>query len=160
MHVKHDLTYILYLNYKFRGTSEIFWGSSHRPKSGAIYLCSHIFAGLVRCVQGLTILPVVCDLHLALLGPGHRLWYHTDGFLVRQVTMEEVTGARLLHDVRSREARHLTKAIVAVYDCTVLHPSIGYHKFSVCMERKKYAPMNACCDTSDLRALPMVSAHW
>ncbi len=41
MHVKRDVTYILYLNCKFRGTSEIFWGSSHWPKWGAIYLCIH-----------------------------------------------------------------------------------------------------------------------
>lgn len=50
--------------------------------------------------------------------------------------MKEVTSARLLHDVWSGEARHLAKAVIAVYDCTVLHPGIGYHKFPVCRKRK------------------------
>lgn len=84
----------------------------------------------------LTILAVVGDLHLSLLGPHYGLRHLADGLLVSQVTMEEVAGARLLHDIRPREACHLAEAVVAVYDCTVLHPGIGYHKFPVCMELK------------------------
>lgn len=83
----------------------------------------------------LTILSVVGDLYLALLRPQHSLCHLVDGLLVGQVTVEEVTGARFLHDVWSREACHLAEAIVAVYDCTVLCPGIGYHKFPVCLER-------------------------
>ena len=52
--------------------------------------------------------------------------------------MEEVAGARPLHDVRSGEASHLAEAVVAVDDGTVLHPGIGYHKFPVCVKREKY----------------------
>lgn len=84
--------------------------------------------------QLLTILAVVGDLHLALLGPKHSLCHLVDGLFVCEVTVEEVTCARLLHDVWSREARHLAEAIIAVDDCTVLHPGISYHKFPVCMK--------------------------
>lgn len=85
----------------------------------------------------LTILTVVGDLHLALLGPEHSLRHLADGVFVSQVTMEKVTGARLLHDVWSREACHFTEAVVAVYDRTVLHPGVGYDEFPVCKETKK-----------------------
>lgn len=84
----------------------------------------------------LTILPVVGDLHLALLGPEHGLGDLADGLFVGQVAMEEVAGAGLLHDVRSGEARHLAEAIVTVDDCTVLHSGISYDKFSVCIKTK------------------------
>lgn len=100
--------------------------------------------GLRRCCDSwnfapghrLTILTVVGHLHLALLGPEHSLGHLADGLFVGQATVEEVTGAWLLHDVRSWETCHLAEAIVAVYDCTVLHPGIGYHKFPVCIKRK------------------------
>lgn len=82
----------------------------------------------------LTILPVVGDLHLALLGPEHGLGDLADGLFAGQLAVEEVAGAGLLHDVRSGEARHLAEAIVTVDDCTVLHSGIGYDKFPVCMK--------------------------
>lgn len=84
----------------------------------------------------LTVLPVVGDLHLALLGPEHGLGDLADGLYAGQVSVEEVAGAGLLHDVGSGEARHLTEAIVTVDDCTVLHSGIGYDKFPVCIEIK------------------------
>lgn len=87
----------------------------------------------------LTVLPVVGDLHLALLGPEHGLGDLADGLFAGQVSVEEVAGAGLLHDVGSGEARHLTEAIVTVDDCTVLHSGIGYDKFPVCIETK-YVP--------------------
>lgn len=46
--------------------------------------------------------------------------------------MQEVTGARLLHDVRPGEARHLAEAIVTVDNSTVLHPGIGYDELLIC----------------------------
>lgn len=53
--------------------------------------------------------------------------------------MEEVTGAGLLHDVGSGEARHLAEAVVTVDDCTVLNSGIGYDKFPICINTK-YVP--------------------
>lgn len=82
----------------------------------------------------LTILPVVGDLHLALLGPEHGVGDLADGLFAGQLAVEEVAGAGLLHDVRSGEPRHLAEAIVTVDDCTVLHSGIGYDKFPVCMK--------------------------
>lgn len=89
--------------------------------------------------RSLTVLPVVGDLHLALLGPQHGLGDLADGLLVGQVAVEEIAGAGLLHDVRSGEARHFAEAIVTVDDCTVLHSGIGYDKFPVCV-KTKYVP--------------------
>lgn len=86
--------------------------------------------------RALTILPVVGDLHLALLRPQHGLGDLADGLFVGQVAVEEVAGARLLHDVRSGEARHLAEAIVTVDDGTVLHPGISDDKFTVCVKTK------------------------
>lgn len=96
---------------------------------------SHITATLEEG-RPLTILPVVGDLHLALLGAEHSLGDLADGLFVGQVAMEEVAGAGLLHDVRSGEARHLAEAIVTVDDCTVLHSGIRYDKFPVCRKTK------------------------
>lgn len=102
------------------------------PSEGA--LCSNsLTAQLSRLswVPLLTVLPVVVDLHFALFGPGHGLGNLADGFFVGQLSMKEVAGAGLLHDVRSGEAGHLTEAVVAVDDCTVFHSSIGYDKFAI-----------------------------
>lgn len=85
------------------------------------------------CFSQLTVLPVVGDLHLALLGPLHSLRHLADGLGVGQVAVEEVASAGLLHDVRPGEARHLAEAVVAVNDCTVLHPGVGDHKFPICV---------------------------
>lgn len=62
--------------------------------------------------------------------------------------MEEVAGAWLLHDVWSGEAGHLTEAVVAVYDRTVLHPGVGYQEFPVCNGKKKYILCAACYQSS------------
>lgn len=90
---------------------------------------------IVPC-QLLTILPVVGDLHFALLRPKHSLSHLLDGILVCQVSMKEVTGAGPLHDIWPGEACHLTEAIVAVDYSTIFHPGIGYYKFSVCRRRR------------------------
>lgn len=101
---------------------------------------SHISASLGNG-RALTILPVVGDLHLALLGPQHGLGDLADGLFVGQVAVEEVAGAGLLHDVRSGEARHLAEAIVTVDDGTVLHPGISDDKFTVCIKKKRCSRM-------------------
>lgn len=61
----------------------------------------------------------------------HGLGHLADGLGVGQVPVEEVAGAGLLHDVRPGEARHFAEAVVAVNDCTVLHPGVGDHKFPI-----------------------------
>lgn len=48
-----------------------------------------------------------------------------------ELSMQEVTGARPLHDVRPGEARHLAEAVITVDDSTVLHPGIGYDEFLI-----------------------------
>jgi len=75
---------------------------------------------------------VVGDLHLALLGAQQGL-----GHLGRRVpggglAVQEVAGARPLHDVRPGEARHLAEAVITVDDGAVLHPGIGDDEFPVC----------------------------
>lgn len=95
---------------------------------------AHLLLSLSRsCSPLLTVLAVVGDLHLALLGAVHCLRHLADGLAVGQVAVEEVAGARLLHDVWPGEARHLAEAVVAVDDCTVLHPGVGDHKLPICV---------------------------
>lgn len=86
----------------------------------------------------LTVLAVVGDLHFALLGAPQSLAHLVDGLLVRVLAVEEVAGARLLHDVRPGEAGHLAEAVVAVDDGTVFHPGVGYYEFTVCNGRVKW----------------------
>lgn len=81
---------------------------------------------------GLTILAVVGDLHLALLRAQQRLGHLGDGVPVGELAVQEVTGARLLHDIWPGEAGHLAEAVVAVDDSAVLHPGIGYDEFLIC----------------------------
>ena len=45
--------------------------------------------------------------------------------------MQEVTCARPLHDVWTREPRHVTEAVVAVDDGTVLDPGISYKELLI-----------------------------
>lgn len=60
-----------------------------------------------------------------------------------ELAVQEVTSARLLHDVRPGKARHLAESIVTVDDSAVLHAGIGYDEFLVCevieveIERKR-----------------------
>lgn len=84
----------------------------------------------------LTIFAMICDFHLALLWAHQSLVHLADGMCVSVLAVEEFTGARLLHDVWSGVASHLTEAIVTVDDCTVLHPGIGYDKFPICKKKE------------------------
>ena len=80
---------------------------------------------------------MVGDLHLALVGSEQSLGNLADGVAVGQLAVEEVTGHGPLHDVRPGEAGHLTEAIVAIDDRTVLHPGVGYHEFAVWKRKEK-----------------------
>lgn len=75
---------------------------------------------------------MVGDLHLALLGAQQRLGHLGHRVPGGELAVEEVTSARLLHDVRPGEARHLTEAIITVDDSAVLHTGIGYDEFLIC----------------------------
>lgn len=79
-----------------------------------------------------TILPVERDLHFPLLRAQKGLRYLRNGVPLGQLSVQEVARARLLHDVRPREARHLAEAVVAEDDGAVLHPGIGYDKLFIC----------------------------
>lgn len=85
----------------------------------------------------LTILAVVGDLHLAFLRAQKRLGHLGHSVPIGELAVQEVTSARLLHDVWPGEAGHLAEAIVAVDNSTVLHPGIGYDEFLICGEGEK-----------------------
>lgn len=87
----------------------------------------------------LTILAVVGDLHLSFLGAQKRLSHLGHRVPAGELAVQEVARARLLHDVRPGEARHLAEAVVAVDDRTVLHAGIGYDEFLIweIMEEEK-----------------------
>lgn len=82
--------------------------------------------------SALTVFAVVGDLHLALLWAQQRLGHLGHRVPAGELAVQEVTGARLLHDVRPGEARHLAEAVVTVDDSAVLHAGIGYDEFLVC----------------------------
>lgn len=84
----------------------------------------------------LTIFAMICDFHLALLWAHQSLGHLADGMCVSVIAVEEVTGAWLLHDIRSGIAGHLTEAVITVDDRTVLYPGIGYNKFPICKKTK------------------------
>lgn len=75
---------------------------------------------------------MVGDLHFALLRPQQCLGYLGHSMAAGELAMQEVTSARLLHNIRPGEARHLTEAIITVDNSTVLHPGIGYDEFFIC----------------------------
>jgi len=76
---------------------------------------------------------VVGDLHLALLRAQQRLGHLGHRVPAGELAVQEVARARLLHDIRPGEARHLAEAIVTVDNSTVLHTGIGYDKFLICV---------------------------
>lgn len=80
---------------------------------------------------GLTLFIVVEDLHLALLRSQQGLCDLGQGALHGPGPHQELAGARLLHDLSSREAKHLAEAFVAVDDGTVLHLGVGNQKLSI-----------------------------
>lgn len=79
-----------------------------------------------------TVLAVIRDLHFAFLRAQQSLRYLRDGVPFGQLSMQEVAGARLLHDVRPGKARHFAEGVIAVDDSTVLDSCIGYDKSLVC----------------------------
>lgn len=79
----------------------------------------------------LTVLAVVGDLHLALLGAQESLGHLGHGVPAGELAVQEVARARPLHDIRPGEARHLAEAVVAVDDGAVLHAGIGDDEFLI-----------------------------
>lgn len=51
--------------------------------------------------------------------------------------VQEVTGARFLHDLGPCVAAHVTEAIITEDDGTVLNPRVGYDKLSTCIRVKQ-----------------------
>lgn len=88
-------------------------------------------------VSLLTVLAVIGDLHLALVGPQESLSHLGDGVPVGELSVEEVAGARLLHHIRPGETGHLAKAVVAVDDRAVLHPGVGYNELLIYEEKDR-----------------------
>lgn len=82
----------------------------------------------------LTVFAVVEDLELALLGAKQGLGELGDGALGGVGAGEEVAGAGPLHHLHSGVAEHLTEAVVAVDDGTVLHLGVGNEEFTICRE--------------------------
>lgn len=99
-----------------------------------------------RVHVALTIFAVVGDLHLALLRAQQRLGHLGHRVPAGELAVQEVAGARLLHDVRPGEACHLAEAVITVDDSAVLHPSIGYDEFLICegVEEKDWREESAC----------------
>lgn len=79
----------------------------------------------------LTFLGIVEDLHFAFLGPQQGLCQLGQGALHGAGADQELAGAGLLHDLRPREAEHLTEALVAVDDAAVLHLGVGDQKLAI-----------------------------
>lgn len=69
----------------------------------------------------LTLFGVVEYLHLALLRAQQGLGQLRECTLHGAWSCQEMTCARLLHDLCPREAKHLAEALVAVDDATVFH---------------------------------------
>lgn len=80
---------------------------------------------------------MVGDLHFAFLRAQDSLCYLRNSVPLGQLPMQEVAGARLLHDVRPGKPCHLTEGVIAVDDGTVLDACIGYDKSLVCRNRQK-----------------------
>lgn len=74
---------------------------------------------------------IVGDLHLPLLRPQQRLGNLGNIMPLGLRPMEKVAGARLLHDIWPGETSHLTEAIIAVDDGTVLYSGICNDKFFI-----------------------------
>lgn len=101
----------------------------------------------------LTILAVVGDLHLALLRAQQRLGHLGHRVPAGELAVQEVASARLLHDVRPGEARHLAEGVITVDNSAVLRPSIGYDEFLICeggkrREKRGWKTVNLFMDIS------------
>lgn len=79
----------------------------------------------------LTFLSVVENLHLALLRAEQGLCQLSQGVLHSPRSHQELAGARLLHNFRPGEAKHLAEAFVAVDDATVLHLGVGDQELAI-----------------------------
>lgn len=79
-----------------------------------------------------TIFAVKVDLHFPLLRPKQGLRHLGDGQPLGVGSIQEVTCARLLHDLSTRVTTHVAEAIIAEDDGAVLHSCIGYDEFTTC----------------------------
>ena len=62
--------------------------------------------------------------------------------------VQEVQGARLLHDLRSRVAAQLTESIVAEDNWFLLHLRIGDDEISICKNTQVWTRLQAFASTS------------
>ncbi len=79
-----------------------------------------------------TVFAVKVDLHFPLLRPQQGLRHLSDGQSLGVRSIQEVTRARLLHDLSTRVATHVAEAIVAEDDGAVLNSCIGYDELATC----------------------------
>lgn len=84
-----------------------------------------------------TIFAVKVDLHSSLLRPKQGLGHLGDGQSLGVGSVQEVTRARLLHDLSTRVTTHVAEAIVAEDDGAVLDPCIGYDELTTCGWKEK-----------------------
>lgn len=84
-----------------------------------------------------TVFVVQVDLHFPLLGAQQGLSHLGNGQPLGFRSVQEVTGARLLHDLCPRVTTHVAEAIVAEDDGAVLHSCIGNDKLTTCDEKRK-----------------------
>lgn len=78
-----------------------------------------------------TFFRVVEDLHLALLGAQQGLGQLGQSTLHGPGPHQKLARARLLHDLRPGEAKHLAEAFVAVDDPAVLDLGVGDQKLAI-----------------------------
>lgn len=83
-----------------------------------------------------TIFVIIGDFYFPLLWPQQCLSNLGNMMSFGFWPMKKVTGARLLHDIWPGEPGHLTEAIIAVDDSTILHSGISYDEFFICSKRK------------------------
>lgn len=79
-----------------------------------------------------TVFPVEGNFHLPLHRAQQRLCHLYCGELLGVRPIQEVAGARLLHDLGTRVAAHHAEAVVAEDDGAVLHAGIGDDELAIC----------------------------
>lgn len=83
-----------------------------------------------------TIFMIVGDLHFPLLWPQQRLGNLGNIMPLGLRPMEEVAGARLLHNIWPGEPSHLAEPVIAVDDGTILYSGICNDKFFICNKKR------------------------
>lgn len=79
----------------------------------------------------LTVFPVVQNLQLTLFRSQQCLCQLCSGVMGGVRPSKEVAGAGALHHLHPGVAEHLTEAVIAVDDGTVLHLRIGNEKLAI-----------------------------